>query len=115
MFIWVANFRGLIAGFVHLPIVSQTYIAGHICLTENKIWVFYLVGGGGGGGGGICPILLHPNTQNLLLLFYAPVSLNFGPFPREWNVVFHYRIEIFVGYMWLVRFQLLNAPLDMMG
>ena len=29
------------------------------------------------------------------------------------NVMFHHRIEIFVGYMWLVGFQLLNASLVM--
>ena len=33
---------------------------------------------------------------------------------HEWNVHFHHRIEIFLGYMWLVGFQLLNASLVMM-
>ena len=28
--------------------------------------------------------------------------------------MFHHRIEIFVGYMWPVKFQLLNAYLVMM-
>ena len=51
---------------------SRTYIAGHTCLTENKIWVFHH-------RGGICPILRHPNTRDVpLLLFYTTVSLNFG-------------------------------------
>ena len=32
--------------------------------------------------GGICPILLHPNTRDLLLLlFYTTVSLDFGRCP----------------------------------
>ena len=52
MFIWVANFRGLIAGFACLPTLSRTFVAGYICLTKNKIWVFHPGGGGGGGGGG---------------------------------------------------------------
>ena len=86
MFIWVANFWGLTAGFARLPTLSRTFIAGYICLTKNKIWVFHPGrggrGGGGGGGGGICPILLHPNTRDLLLLlFYQTVSLNFGCCP----------------------------------
>ena len=34
------------------------------------------------GGGGICPILLHPNTRDLLLLLiYTIVSLNFRRCP----------------------------------
>ena len=55
-----------------LPTLSQTFIAGSICLTKNKIWVFHPV------GRGICPILLYPNTRDLLLLlFYTTVSLDF--------------------------------------
>ena len=82
MFIWVANFRGLIAGFARLPpTLSRTFIDGYIYLTKNKIWVFHL-GGGGGGGGEVCPILLHLNTCDLvLLLFYTTVSLDFGRCP----------------------------------
>ena len=68
------NFRGLTAGFARLPTFSRTFIAGYICLTKNKIWVFH--------PGGICPILLHPNTCDLLLLlFYTTVSLDFGRYP----------------------------------
>ena len=74
MFSWVVNFRGLTAGFARLLTLSRTFIAGHICLTENKIWVFHP-------GGGSAPILLYPNTPNLLLLFYAPVSLNLDIIP----------------------------------
>ena len=71
----MVNLRGLTAGFARLSTLLQTYIAGRICLTENKIWVFHLKGG-------ICPILLHPNTRDLvLLLFYTSVSLNFGRCP----------------------------------
>ena len=77
MFIWVVNFRGLIAGFAGLPTLSRTFIAGYICLTKNKIWVFHPRG-----GGGVCPILLHLNTRSLpLLLFYTIVSLDFGRCP----------------------------------
>ena len=54
--------------------VSRTFITRSICLTKNKIWVFH--------PGGIYPILLHPNTRNLLLLlFYKTVSLDFGRCP----------------------------------
>ena len=70
VFVWVANFRVLTVGFARLPTLSRTFIVGYICLTKNKIWVFFPGGGGGGGGGkgrGICPILLHPNTRDLLL------------------------------------------------
>ena len=35
MFLWVANFRGLTAGFACLPTLSRTFIAGYICLTKN--------------------------------------------------------------------------------
>ena len=78
MFIWVANFWGLIAGFARLPTLLRTFIAGYIYLTKNKIWVFHLRGG----GGKICPILLHSNTSDLLfLLFYTTVSLDFRRCP----------------------------------
>ena len=33
---------------------------------------------------------------------------------HEWNVMFHHRIEIFVGYMWLIGFLMLNASLVLM-
>ena len=76
---WVANFRRLTVGFARLLTLLQTYIVRSISLTENKIWVFHPKGGG---GGGICPILLHLNTRDLvLLLFYTTVSLDFGRCP----------------------------------
>ena len=67
VFLWVVNFRGLTTGFARLSTLSRNFITGYICLTKNKIWVFHPAGGG---GGGICPILLHPNTYNLLLLLF---------------------------------------------
>ena len=33
---------------------------------------------------------------------------------HEWNVMFHHKIEIFVDYMWLIGFLMLNASLVMM-
>ena len=33
---------------------------------------------------------------------------------HEWNVMFHHRIEIFVGYMWLIGFLMLNASFVLM-
>ena len=81
MFPWVANFRGLTVGFARPLILSRTYITKRICLTENKICVFHPLGRGGGGGGN-CPIFLHLNTHDLLLLLcYTTVSLNFGRCP----------------------------------
>ena len=90
MFIWVANFWGLIPGFARLLTLLRTFIVGSICLTKNKIWVFHPKGG-------ICPILLHPNTRDLyLLLFYTTVSLDFGRCPiseltplihQEWRII----------------------------
>ena len=57
-----------------LPTLSQTFIAGSICLTRIKFGSFTL--------GGIYPILLHPNTRNLLLLLsYTTMSLDFGRCP----------------------------------
>ena len=40
MFLWVANFWGLTAGFACLPTLSRTFIIGYICLIKNKICVF---------------------------------------------------------------------------
>ena len=58
---------------------NTCFITGYIYLIKNKIWVFHL---GGGGGGGICPILLHPNTRDLvLLLSYTTASLDFERCP----------------------------------
>ena len=34
-FLWVANFRGLTAGFACLPTLSRAFIVGHICITKN--------------------------------------------------------------------------------
>ena len=78
MFLWVANFQGLTAGFARLATLSRTLIVGYICLINNKIWVFH--------SGGIYFILLHLNTRDLLLLLllfscYTTVSLNFGRCP----------------------------------
>ena len=78
MFLWVANFRGLTVGFAHLSTLSRTYITGHICLIENKIWVFHT------GVGVDLPHLASPNTRDLLLLLfscYTTISLNFGHCP----------------------------------
>ena len=54
VFLWVANIRGLTAGFARLPTLSRTFIAGHICLTNNTGFFTR---------GGIYPFLLYPNTR----------------------------------------------------
>ena len=41
VFLWVANFRGVTAGFACLPTLSRTFIVEYICLTKNKIWFFH--------------------------------------------------------------------------
>ena len=42
MFIWVANSGVSPQASQRLPTLSRTFIAGSICLTKNKIWVFLL-------------------------------------------------------------------------
>ena len=37
VFLWVVNFRGLIAGLARLLTLSRTFIAGYICLTKNCV------------------------------------------------------------------------------
>ena len=67
VFLWVANFRGLTAGFARLPTLSQTFIVGYICLTKN-IGFFTR--------GGIYPFLLYPtHTFFISFFFYAIVRL----------------------------------------
>ena len=67
VFLWVANFRGLSAGFVRLPILSRTFIAGYICLTKNT---------GLFTQGGIYPYLLYPTHVFFIpFFFYATVGL----------------------------------------
>ena len=75
MFLWVANFQGLTAGFAHLPKLSRTFIAGYICLTKNKILVFHP------GWGGSNPSCFTQHTYIYLFYYYATVSLNFGHRP----------------------------------
>ena len=61
VFIWVINFQGLTANFACLPTLSRTFIAGYICLTKNKIWVF------NPGGGGYAPSFF---TQTHVIYYY---------------------------------------------
>ena len=53
VFLWVANFRGLTAGFRSLPTLSQPFTVCHICIIKNN---------GAFTQGGIYPYLLLPNT-----------------------------------------------------
>ena len=77
VFLWVAIFRGLIAGFARLPTFSRTFIAGYICLTKNTGFFFTR--------GGIYPFLLYPTHIFFIsFFFYAIVRLilNIVPFYR---------------------------------
>ena len=53
VFLWVANFRGLTAGFASLPTHSWAFTVGHICIIKNN---------GAFTRGGIYPYLLLPDT-----------------------------------------------------
>ena len=54
VFLWVANFRGLIAGFTSLSTFSRAFTVGHICITKNT---------GAFTQGSIYPCLLLPDTN----------------------------------------------------
>ena len=64
MFLWVANFRGLTAGFARLPTLSQTLIAGYICLTKNTGFFTR---------GGIYPFLLYPTHDFFISFFFYAI------------------------------------------
>ena len=67
VFLWVANFRGLTAGFARIPTLSRTFIAGYICLTKNTEFFTR---------GGIYPFLLYPtHVFFIYFFFYATVRL----------------------------------------
>ena len=36
VFLWVANFRGLITGFASLPTLLRAFTVGYICITKNN-------------------------------------------------------------------------------
>ena len=90
VFLWVAKFRGLIAGFAGLPTLSSIFIAGYICLTKN-IGFFTR--------GGIYPFLLHPTHVFFIsFFFYAIVRLILDVVPfyrahhRTSNIVSIYHV-----------------------
>ena len=67
VFLWVANFWGLTAGFARLPTLSQAFIVGYICLTKN-IGFFTREG--------IYPYLLYPTHIFFIsFFFYANMRL----------------------------------------
>ena len=53
VFLWVANFQSLTAGFASLPTLSRVFTVGHICITKNN---------GAFTRGGVYPYLLIPDT-----------------------------------------------------
>ena len=67
VFLWVANFRGLTAGFACFPTLSRTFIAGYICLTKNTEFFTR---------GDIYPYLLYPaHVFFISFFFYVTVRL----------------------------------------
>ena len=75
VFLWVANFQGLTTIFIRLSTLLRTFIAGYICLTKNKIWVFHHEGGSAPSG----------FTQTHVIYYYycfTLLSLNFGRCPN---------------------------------
>ena len=73
VFLWVANFRGLTAGFSRLLTLLRTFIAGYICLTKNTgfftredIYPFFLY-------------LIH--VFFISFFFYATMRLNLDIVP----------------------------------
>ena len=67
VFLWIANFRGLTAGFTRLPTLSRTFIAGYICLTKNTEFFTRM---------GIYPSLIYPTHVFFIsFLFYGTVRL----------------------------------------
>ena len=76
VFLWVANFRGLTAGFARLSTLLRTFIVGYICLTKNTIFFTRW---------GIYPFLLYLTYVFFIsFFFYATVRLilNVVPFYR---------------------------------
>ena len=65
VFLWVANFQGLIVGFAHLSTFSRTFIARYVCLTKNTEFFTR---------GGIYPFLLYP-THIFFISFFFYVTM----------------------------------------
>ena len=62
VFLWVANFQGLTAGFTRLSTLLRTFIPRYICLT--KITGFFT-------RGGIYPSLLYPTHKFFISFFFC--------------------------------------------
>ena len=75
VFLWVKNFRGLIASFARLLTLSQTFIVRYICLTKNKIWVFHPEGR-------FAPSCFMQTHVIYYYYCFTPVSLNFRRCPN---------------------------------
>ena len=70
IFLWVANFQGLTAGFASFSTLSQAFIVGYICITKN-IRDFTR--------GGIYPHLLLPDTYFHFHLYNRETLLDVVP------------------------------------
>ena len=69
VFLWVKNFRGLIAGFALLLTLSRTFIARCICLTKNtEIFTRR----------GVYPFFLYPTHVFFISFFLCDRETHFG-------------------------------------
>ena len=74
------GFSGLHRRTLHaFPTFLRTYIAGHACLTANKIWVFHPGRGGGGGGEGGSTSTC--SAQHTFHFHFQNHATHFGRFP----------------------------------
>ena len=70
VFLWVANFRGLTAGFASLPTLSRAFTVRHICITKNN---------GAFTGRGVYLYLLIPDTYFHFHLYNRATLLDVVP------------------------------------
>ena len=77
VFLWVANFQGLTAGFACLPTLSRAFTIGHICITRNTEAFTR---------GGIYPCLLLPDTYFHFHVYNQATLLEVVPSYRAYPI-----------------------------
>ena len=73
VFLWVANFQGLIIGFVSLTALSRAFTVGHICITKNNEAFTR---------GGVYPYFLIPNIYFHFHVYNRATLLDIVPLYR---------------------------------